>query len=868
MNSNEIRQQFIDYFKSKDHTFVRSAAVVPLEDPSLLFTNAGMNQFKDIFLNKTDAPYKRAVNAQKCIRVSGKHNDLEEVGYDTYHHTFFEMLGNWSFGDYYKKEAINWAWELLTDVWKLPKERLYVTVFGGDKKENLSADSEAEKFWHECTDINPAHILRFSKKDNFWEMGATGPCGPCSEIHMDLTDDLSGIKYVNRGTPEVIEIWNLVFIQYNRDEKGKLSPLPSKHVDTGAGFERLVAVLQNKKSNYDTDVFTPLITAIAEIAGINYKNSSQQMAFRVIADHIRMLSFSIADGGIPSNEGRGYVIRRILRRAARYGRNLNLHEPFLYRLVDAVIKNMGDAYPEIVQRSEHIKKVIRTEEENFNKTLDRGLEIFAKIEAEVKKTGKKTIPGNDVFKLYDTFGFPADLTAILASEKGLTLDMDGFNKEMAQQRNRARASAKFTSQTVNKDQWKVLLNQDDSEFQGYEVTQLQTEISGYFINKENIQVRLLKTPFYAESGGQIGDTGKITGKNFELTVTDTQKEGTVIIHYCQPLKNFNPVDFNVTAVVEENRRNKTIKNHTATHLLQAALQKVLGSHVQQQGSLVEPDRLRFDFTHFEKPDAVQMQEIEMLVNTEIQKNTILDIKLKGIDEAKGEGAMALFGEKYGDIVRTVRIGNFSYELCGGTHVRATGEIGPFIITSEEGIAAGIRRVEAMTGPKAVRYMQFSNKSMVDISRLLNSPETEVLTKLETLLAEKKNLEREIGQLKSKNLLANAENIQQSAIEKNGVKVIIHKLEECDIKSLKELGDKLRESSRQTVGILASRHEDKLAFVVFVSDDMTSRYKAGDLIKEVAYITGGGGGGKAHLATAGGKDVNKLEAALKKFESLI
>ncbi len=868
MQSNEIRRQFIDFFREKQHTFVKSASVVPLDDPTLLFTNAGMNQFKDIFLGKGERSYTRAVNSQKCIRVSGKHNDLEEVGHDTYHHTFFEMLGNWSFGDYYKKEAIAWAWELLTEVWKLPKERLYATVFGGDEADGLEADVEAETLWKEVTDIDPGHVLRFGKADNFWEMGASGPCGPCSEIHIDLTPDLSGGKLVNAGVPEVIEIWNLVFIQYNRDTQGTLSPLPARHVDTGAGFERIVAVLQNKSSNYDTDVFAPLLKAIGDMTGVPYEKSPEQIAYRVIADHVRMLGFSIADGGMPSNEGRGYVMRRILRRAARYGRKLNFSKPFLYKLIPVLAEQMGDAYPEVRERQDHIVKIIKTEEEQFNRTLDRGLDIFARVEADLRERGETTVPGSEVFKLYDTYGFPVDLTRVIAGEKGLEIDMPGFEKAMAEQRERARASAKFNAEQVQSDEWVTLSEGADSKFIGYETTEADTEISRYLVTGEAILVRLKETPFYAESGGQVGDTGLIRGKDFELRVTDTQKQGEAIIHHCAPVDGFKPASAAVHARVRDDARRRTIKNHTATHLLQAALQQVLGDHVHQAGSLVEPDRLRFDFTHFEKIDDQQLRRVEEIVNREIQKNTPLQISLKKFDEAKKEGAMALFGEKYGDVVRTVRVGDFSYELCGGTHVRATGEIGLFLITQESSIASGVRRIEGVTGPAALELVRQTRAALQSSAQLLNTGLAEVPAKIEGLLEEKRRLERALKESRAQQMLSGLEDIIKSAVRKNGVSLIVHTLKDVEMNALKDLGDRLRQKAPESVGLVAAANGDKLAFMVFVGDQLLDKYKAGDLVREVAKAAGGGGGGRPHLATAGARDVAKMDEALKRFRELI
>ncbi len=870
MTANEIRKQFIDFFKDKKHTFVPSSPVVPQDDPTLLFTNAGMNQFKDVFLGKGDRAYSRAVNSQKCIRVSGKHNDLEEVGHDTYHHTFFEMLGNWSFGDYYKKEAIAWAWELLTEVWKMPKDRLYATVFGGDEDDGLAADEEAEKMWRDVTDIDPSHILRFGKDDNFWEMGNTGPCGPCSEIHIDLTPDKSGGKLVNAGVADVIEIWNLVFIQYNRDDSGKLSTLPAKHVDTGAGFERLVAVLQKKSSNYDTDVFQPILDEIGKICGTSYADSSEKIAFRVIADHIRMLTFSIGDGGLPSNEGRGYVIRRILRRAARYGRKLGLHDPFIHKLVPCVVKHMGDAFPEAKDRARHIAKIIRAEEEQFNRTLDRGLEIFEKIKQELNGKKATVIPGSDVFRLYDTYGFPVDLTRVLADENALTIDLEGFEKEMEKQRERARAAAKFESQQVETGSWTVLNEGPDSEFVGYDETSLETKISRYARKNGTVILRLQRTPFYAESGGQVGDKGVIRGKDFELKVIDTQKQGDAIIHICEDGKEFKPAEDNVKATITESDRRRTVKNHTATHLLHAALREILGDHVHQAGSLVEPERLRFDFTHFERVTPEQIEKLETIVNDQIQRDLPLKIENKNFQEAKAEGAMALFGEKYGDEVRTIRIADFSYELCGGTHVKSTGEIGFFVITSESSIASGVRRIEAITGPAAVAYAQENRRNLAKASHLLNTNEHDLPEKISALLEERRKLEKQLAEAQSARLSEGLDSIIASAQELNGISVITHHGDNQDTDQLKDLADKIRNKASNTVALLASKLPDKLMFVCLVTDDLLKekRFNAGNLVREVAKVAGGGGGGRPHMATAGGKDISKLNDAFKKFRELL
>ena len=867
MTANEIRQQFIDFFISKGHTFVPSAPVIPQDDPTLLFTNAGMNQFKDIFLGKGKRDYTRAVNSQKCIRVSGKHNDLEEVGRDTYHHTFFEMLGNWSFGDYYKKEAIEWAWELLTEIWKLPKEKLYATVH--------HTDDEAAELWTKVTDIAPDHVLRFGDKDNFWEMGPVGPCGPCSEIHIDLGEefcDMKGREHtcgVNGDCGRYIELWNLVFIQFNRDEQGELHPLPAKHVDTGAGFERLVAVLQGKNSNYDTDVFMPILQAIGQLVGQEYQTSKEQMAFRVIADHIRMLTFSIADGGLPSNEGRGYVMRRILRRAARYGRKLNMHEPFMYKLVPTVVQMMGDVYPEIRERQEHIMAVIRSEEEHFNQTLDRGLEIFEKIKEDLKRRGELVIPGHDVFRLYDTYGFPVDLTRILAEENGLTLDMAGFEEQMEMQRQRARAASKF-AMAENEQEWIVLNEGADSKFVGYEELAIETHIMRYRISEQHIQIILKETPFYAESGGQVGDKGNIKGENFTLHVLDTQKEGDHIVHLCRKLEGFAPKSDKVLAEVISSARRNTQKNHTATHLLHAALRQVLGTHVTQAGSLVEPDRLRFDFTHYDKLTQEQLDQIEQIVNRKIQQNIPLEISYEKFSEAKKKGAMALFGEKYGDVVRTIKIDDFSFELCGGTHVKATGEIGVFVILYETGIAAGVRRIEAITGEKAVEFIQNTKQILQHLNETLNATNEDLVEKVRQLLNEKRQLEKELQKARLASLQAGVDDLLKKAENINGLHVLVQEFSDVEMDQLKSLGDRLREKSKQLVALLLTEKNQKLNMVCVVSDDLikSKHLNAGTLVREVAKQVGGGGGGRPHLATAGGKQIENKDKAIKLFKELL
>ncbi len=762
--SKQIREEFINFFVQRGHRFVPSSPVVPQDDPTLLFTNAGMNQFKDVFLGIGTRPYKRAVNSQKCIRVSGKHNDLEEVGHDTYHHTFFEMLGNWSFGDYYKKEAIAWAWELLTEVWNLPKDKLWATVY--------KDDDEAAELWPQVTDLPAERVLIFGEKDNFWEMGETGPCGPCSEIHIDLGPDHCDKQHieghqcrVNGDCGRYIELWNLVFIQYNRDESGQLHRLPATHVDTGMGFERIVAVLQKVPSNYDTDLFTPILDEIGKLAGIKYREAAedQQVAFRVIADHIRMLTFAITDGALPSNEGRGYVLRRILRRAARYARKLSLHEPFIYRLVPVVIEIMGDAFPEIRERRDHVMEVIRSEEENFNKTLDRGIEIFENLVARLQKEGKRIIPGEEAFRLYDTYGFPLDLTRIMAEEKNMSVDEEGFDREMEKQRERARQAGKFTAQFDHVDNWNVLVHcPTNSHFIGYDALEAETQICKFARNNGTYQIVLTETPFYAESGGQVADHGKIIVEDVELEVVDVQKQGEEIVHICKAPQDLKLVHARAVAKVDPAWRLPTMYNHTATHLLHAALRRVLGSHVQQAGSLVTPERLRFDFTHFKKIEPEQLREIENIVNEQIRRNTPLEVVYTSFEKARELGAMALFGEKYGEEVRVIIIDDFSRELCGGTHVKRTGQIGSFLIVQEMSIASGIRRIEAITGPKAVEFAQMNRDIVNHLGQLLNVPPEEIESRVEHLLEQIRETERRLKKLEAGQILGRVEDFVQSA----------------------------------------------------------------------------------------------------------
>ena len=866
MTASEIRESFLDFFKKYDHKIVPSVPVVPQDDPSLLFINAGMNQFKDVFLETGTRPYKRAADSQKCIRVSGKHNDLEEVGHDTYHHTFFEMLGNWSFGDYYKAEAILWAWELMTQVWGLPKKRLWATVF--------REDDEAEKLWKKATDIHPSHVLRFDEKDNFWEMGETGPCGPCSEIHMDLGEGHCDKQHipghvcrVNSGCARVIELWNLVFIQYNRDESGKCTLLPRKHVDTGMGLERVVAVLQGKRSNYQTDLFLPLLEKISDFTGRSWEDEKLLPAFRVIADHIRALTFAITDGAIPSNEGRGYVVRRILRRAARYGRKLKMHEPFIYKLVSPLVDRMGETYPEIVERAQHTTLVIKAEEERFNEVLDRGIEIFEKVASNAERKGEKGIPGEEVFRLYDTYGFPLDLTQLMAREKGLEVDQRGFNQKLEDQRERARKAGKFSAE---EGEWEEVTSGEDSEFVGYETTHTKAEIRKIRKKGGRIELLLDKTPFYGESGGQIGDTGEIVGEGFRLQIEDTQKQGDRIVHKGKFLQRSAIQNPSVEVRVDSGKRLSTARNHTATHLLHKALKEVLGDHVNQAGSLVAPDRLRFDFTHFEAMHPEQIEDVERKVNLHVRENLPVEKFTTTLEEAKAQGATALFGEKYSDTVRVVKINEYSMELCGGTHLSRTGEIGYFRIVKEEGIATGIRRIEAVTGEEADRLLREEKKIVEKVGGLLQCRSDEIEERIVSLLEERKTLERKIKKVQRSSVFSGLDSIVSSAIKVDGISVVSSSVEVANIEELRVLGDRLRDRLKSGVGVLGVVMDEKVHFICVVTDDLITKrnLKAGEIVRRVAQIAGGKGGGKDHLALAGGRDIGKLREALNRVPEIV
>ena len=864
MKSKEIRETFLRFFEGKDHVRVPSAPVVPQDDPTLYFTNAGMNQFKDVFLGLGRRDYTRAVDTQKVIRVSGKHNDLDEVGYSPWHHTFFEMLGNWSFGDYFKKEAIEWGWELITERFGLDKERLWATVFVGD--DAVEPDVEAEAFWYGCTDLLPGRVVRLPAKENFWEMGATGPCGPCSEIHYYLGDDLDmqDRRMLIDDTGDLVEIWNLVFIQYNRDDTGALRPLPEKHVDTGMGFERICSLLQGAESNYETDVFQPLIGRIAELTGKEY-SGERRVPMQVIADHVRTLSFAMADGVMPSNEGRGYVLRRILRRAARYARQLDQHDPFIHQLVGTLGATMGHVFPEVATKKDHIDLVIRSEEESFGKTLDRGLDIFARFAA------KGQITGDDAFQLYDTYGFPLDLTELMAREQGIPLvERKEFDHALEAQRQRARRAtrAQFSATEGIGD----ALEEAHSLFVGYDELEIEAQVVRAEGDEDSrVWLVLDRTPFYAEAGGQVGDRGRIEGEGFVVEVEDVQKARGGIVHKGRLVEGeTEALAGTVVARVDRQARRDAERNHTATHLLHESLRQTLGDHVGQMGSLVAPDRLRFDFSHFASVDPEQLREIEERVNEQIRADLAVSTFQEELEKAKAMGAQALFGEKYDDQVRVVRIGDFSLELCGGTHVRSTGEIGAFDLLSESGIAAGVRRSEALTGAGAERAVRLRRQVLADLGTRLNAAPEELADKIEALLGRNRQLERSLDELRRRVAALEMSDLSNGAREVEGVTVVARRTEAEDVPSLRAMADGLRESLGSGVGVLGADIGGKVSFIAVVTDDLIKGrgLKAGDIVRGVAQLAGGSGGGKAHLAQAGGRDPSKLDEALEQVACIV
>ena len=874
MTAKEIRQKYKDFFESKGHKIVHSAPIVVKNDPTLMFNNAGMNQFKDLFLGNKKSDVKRIANSQKCLRVSGKHNDLEEVGVDTYHHTMFEMLGNWSFGDYFKKEAIEWAWELLTEVYKLDKDRLYVTVFEGDKGDKLGLDQEAKDIWSGIVEAD--QIILADKKDNFWEMGEVGPCGPCSEIHVDLRDQeeidkIGGKELVNKDHPQVVEIWNLVFMQYNRIKDGSLHPLSAQHIDTGMGFERLVMAMQGKKSNYDTDVFSPLIKEIEKISAKKYKegegHSGEQtktnIAIRVIADHIRTLVFAIADGQLPSNTGAGYVIRRILRRAVRYGYQvLDLKEPFFHKLVDVLAKEMGDAFPELVSQKELCTKVIKEEEISFYRTLEQGIrrmDDLMKANASTKK-----IEGKDAFELYDTFGFPFDLTALIASENGYEVSEKDFESSLQEQKDRSKKASK-----VDTSDWIVLKEDDKEEFIGYDTMDTSVYITRYrkvkANKKEFYQLVFNFTPFYAEGGGQVGDTGFIESEKEKVFITNTKKEDGLILHYADKLPEFPTLMFH--AVVNAKKRALTANNHTATHLLHKALQDVLGSHVEQKGSLVNEKYLRFDFSHFSKVTDEELVEIETRVNTEIRKDIHLnELRNTPMKKAQELGAKALFGEKYGDLVRVIQFGD-SIELCGGIHVESTGKIGSFKLISESSTAAGIRRIEAITSEAADKFVNDKLSLVSELNQILKSPK-DLKKAVEDLIALNSKLGKEIEKLNA----AKAGDLKAELIkeikEVNGVNFLAKKVD-LDAGGIKKIAFQLKSELDNLFLVLCNENNGKANITILVSEELSKSkdLHAGNIVRVLAKEINGGGGGQPFFASAGGNNpagIPKVFELAKKY----
>ena len=888
--SSQIRQEFLDFFGAKNHAIVSSSPVVPADDPTLLFTNAGMNQFKPLFLGEQKTlsfegkEWMRAANTQKCIRVSGKHNDLEEVGHDTYHHTLFEMLGNWSFGDYFKEEAIAWAWELLVDRWELDPSRLYATVFGGDQEDGLDVDQEAIDLWKSQTNIDHTHILKCGKKDNFWEMGETGPCGPCSEIHIDLRSEqeraeLDGASLVNKDDPRVMEIWNLVFIQFNRLKSGELQTLPAKHVDTGMGFERICAVMQAKTSNYDSDVFSPLIQAISNRAGISYGDDEYtDIAVRVIADHIRAVAFSVADGASPSNDGRGYVVRRILRRAIRYAWDrLGIKEPFLFELVQVLGNQFSEVFPELIAQQAYVEKVVHSEEKSFIRTLGQGIALFEQMTEH-----SEVLAGEDAFKLHDTYGFPIDLTQLMAREKGLRVDVAGFDERMNEQKTRARAAGAFSVDHNEKGQWNWVAGKEThSEFVGYDQLSISTSIVAYREVEDTFHLLLEKNPFYAEGGGQVSDKGLLkqvlkpanqnTEADQEYAVIDVQKSpyGSLLV-----VRQLPALDQPVEATVNRLSREYTCANHSATHLLQAALIKVLGPHVAQKGSLVNQDYLRFDFTHFEAMTKQQLLDVQALVNEKIRASIPLEEDREiPIEQAKERGARMLFGEKYGDKVRVITFdSDYSMELCGGTHVQNTGEIGFFKIVHESSVAAGIRRIEALTAFGAEQWVVEQESKLQTVANLLGTS-NEFVESIERLQADKKELERKVEALVQAKAIASQQTLMNTAEQlDNGIKWVCGHIESFDMDTIKNMGYSiLNESPKMTVSTVFTHDEEsgKVFILATVTEDLIQTgLKAGAIVGKLGRIIGGGGGGQPSLATAGGSKPEAIPEAITAAKSML
>ncbi|HLY36965.1 MAG TPA: alanine--tRNA ligase [Candidatus Binatia bacterium] len=877
MTGDQVRQSFLDYFRERGHTIVPSAPLVPENDPSLLFTNAGMVQFKQVFLGNETRPYTRAVDSQKCLRISGKHNDLEQVGRDTYHHTFFEMLGNWSFGDYYKREAIGWAWELLTTIWKLPTDRLYATVH--------TSDDDAAKLWAEITDVARDRILRFDA-ENFWEMGETGPCGPSSEIHIDRgadacdrRDDPAHRCGVNAGCARYIELWNLVFIQCNRDEGGRLSDLPAKHVDTGMGFERICTVLQGVRDNYRVDVLATVVARAERIAKKRYGTSERDdISLRVIADHARAVTFLLSDGVVPSNEGRGYVLRRLLRRAARHGKLLGIGRPFLHEVVGAVVDAMGRAYPEIVKGQRRIADAVRAEEERFATTLDRGLALLAAEVERERTAGRRVLPGEVAFRLYDTYGFPLDLTEDILGGEGFSVDRAGFDREMEAQRARGRGGQRFADATAAPEV--ATTSGAGTRFVGDRVVEWQSEILALLVDgKETrgpvasgatVDVVTAETPFYAESGGQVGDRGWLeTPSGARVEVTDTVKIApTVVGHRGVVRQGALSVGDTVVMRIDAERRERARLHHSATHLLHAALRRRLGEHVKQAGSLVTPERLRFDFNHTGPVDEAALRDVEDETNAYIRANAEVRSEEMPYDEAIKAGALAFFGDKYGDRVTVVRMGDFSTELCGGTHVTRTGDIGVVKIRGESGVAAGVRRVEAASGEAALELIRSRDALLREIGALLRGPAEEATQKLERLLAQQRELERRIGELQAKLAGGATRDVLADARRVDGITVLATRVEGLDDKGLREMADNLRDRIKSGVVVLGAAQGERALLLAAVTKDLVGRYHAGNIIKQLAPLVGGGGGGRPDFAQAGGKDPSRLDEAIAAAYALL
>ena len=864
MKSKEIRQKFLDFFKSKNHNILPSSSMVIKDDPSLMFTNAGMNQFKDCFLGNTNPKYTRVCDTQKCLRVSGKHNDLEEVGYDTYHHTMFEMLGNWSFGDYFKKDAIKWAWELLTEVYQIDKDRLYISIFEGSKEDNLQKDNETFNIW--LTLIDSSRIIYGNKKDNFWEMGDVGPCGPCSEIHVDIRSDeernkVDGKTLVNADHPQVIEVWNLVFMQYNRKSDGDLEKLPKTHIDTGMGFERLCMVIQGKQSNYDTDIFQPLIQKIASLSNKTYgKDENDDIAMRVIADHLRAVSFSIADGQLPSNTGAGYVIRRILRRAVRYAFTfLDAKEPFMYQLVEVLIQKMGGQFEELNSQFELIQKVIKEEENSFLKTLDVGIARFESLQV-----NNDSVSGKDAFELYDTYGFPIDLTQLLANEKGFQVNIDEFNSYLEEQKNRSRKAS-----SLETEDWVVIYEDEVEEFVGYDLTESNVKIVRHRKVKQKgdvfYQLVFNLTPFYPEGGGQVGDTGTIYSNNETIEILDTKKENNLIVHFCSELPKNTSAKF--VAKVNIDKRNRTANNHTATHLLHETLREVLGEHVSQKGSLVNAEYLRFDFSHFSKVSLEELKLIEDKVNQKIRQNLLLEEHRNlPIEKAQEMGAMALFGEKYGDVVRVIKFGT-SVELCGGIHVPSTSHLGFFKIVSESAVASGIRRIEAISAEQAMSFYEDRLSIINELGTMLKTQD--VIKSVLQLIEENQKLNKKVAELNNAKVGDLKADLLKEAKDINGVDFIAKSVE-LDAKAIKNLAFELIKSNENLLLVLASQTDGKVTLTIALSEKLSQAkgLHAGNMVNELAQEIKGGGGGQAFFATAGGKDASGIPTVFEKAENYL